>query len=172
MISCFYLQHLQKTVLYEVKMLWLDQSFERILTYACLLRGVYPFHDGQLEDFAPIFELLIKDGINDAYSDEYTDYFLPTARRLVDEADKLAEGYAQEPEKGELRQHAIDKYLRACTVLRISRFPSIDATGMEGLKRKVWEEQKRGMHAKHFESNGFWPLGNVDKCLRPELMKM
>lgn len=37
----------------------------------------------------------------------------------------------------------IELYKRAACVMRISRFPSIDATGPEGLKRKVWEEQKR-----------------------------
>ena len=53
--------------------------------------GVYPFHDGQLSDFAPIFERLMADGVNDAYSDTYTEYFLPTARKLSEEADGLVE---------------------------------------------------------------------------------
>ena len=91
-----------------------------------------------MEDFAPIFEKLIADGVNDAYEDEYTEYFLPTARSLVDEADRIED-------KG----GRVDLYKRAACVLRIARFPSVDAGKGRGggmsLKRKVWEEQKRGM---------------------------
>jgi hypothetical protein len=99
--------------------------------------AVYPFHDGQLSDFQPIFEKLIADGVNDAYSDEYTEYFLPTARKLTEQAMN-----AQASGGKEGREKAIELFKRAACVLRISRFPSIDASGPEGLKRKVWEEQK------------------------------
>ena len=102
--------------------------------------SVYPFHDGKIEDFQPVFEKLIADGVNDAYEDEYTEYFLPMARRLVEEADKLGGGE---------KQRKMELYKRAACVLRIARFPSVDAGEGKGgemsLKRKVWEEQKRGV---------------------------
>ncbi|KAL4951916.1 hypothetical protein BDW69DRAFT_185930 [Aspergillus filifer] len=41
--------------------------------------SVYPFHDGRLEDFEPIFETLIAKATDDAYSDDYTATFLPIA---------------------------------------------------------------------------------------------
>ena len=89
--------------------------------------SVYPFHDGKLEDFAPIFEALIRDGVNDAYADEYTEYFLPVARKLVEEAD----GCAKEGDNGG-KGRAVELYKRAACVLRISRFPSLDASGPDG----------------------------------------
>ena len=104
-------------------------------SFPCKL-GVYPFHDGKLEDFQPIFEKLIADNINDAYSDKYTEYFLPTAERLTAEADELAKKSDDEDSRG----RAIELYLRACCVLRISRFPSVDAG--DGLKREVYNRQK------------------------------
>lgn len=94
-------------------------------------KSVYPFHHGKFEDFEPIFEKLIKDNVNDAYQDKYTEYFLPTARRLVDEAMSA---------QGSDRKKAIDLYERAAAVFRISRFPSVDG-GETGLKKKVFEEQ-------------------------------
>lgn len=69
--------------------------------------------------------------MNDAYTDEYTDYFLPTARRLVDEAMS-----AQNSD----RKKAIELYERAACVFRISRFPSVDGDDT-GYKRKVFNEQ-------------------------------
>jgi hypothetical protein len=77
-------------------------------------------------------ENLIKDNVNDAYSDKYTEYFLPTAEKLTDEA---------------LSAQASDRvkaaYLlkRAACVYRISRFPSLDAG--TGLKKKIFELQKQ-----------------------------
>ncbi|EXJ79384.1 hypothetical protein A1O3_08886 [Capronia epimyces CBS 606.96] len=94
--------------------------------------GVYPFHDGKLEDFAPIFEKLIEDDVNDAYSDSYTEYFLPTAERLTDAAMS-----AQASD----RAKAAELFKRAACVYRISRFPSVDAG--TGLKRKMFENQKQ-----------------------------
>jgi hypothetical protein len=92
--------------------------------------SVYPFHDGKLEDFAPIFERLIADGVNDAYSDEYTKYFLPTARKLAEQADDLYD--ERKAWMGELEVERIELYKRAACILRISRFPSVDATGPDG----------------------------------------
>ena len=95
-------------------------------------KGVYPFHDGKYEDFAPIFEKLIADNVNDGYSDTYTEYFLPTAERLTDEALSA---------QGSDRAKAADLFKRACAVYRISRFPSVDAGS--GLKRKIYDTQKQ-----------------------------
>ncbi|KAF2478525.1 Alpha/Beta hydrolase protein [Neohortaea acidophila] len=93
-------------------------------------RSLYPFHDGKYEDFAPIFEALIKKGIHDGYSVEYTKEFLPTCERLVKNADKLNE-------EGK-KQEAIDMYLRACAVYRIARFPYINSD----VKTAAYEAQK------------------------------
>lgn len=95
-------------------------------------KSVYPFHDGKLEDFAPIFEKLIQDNVNDAYSDTYTEYFLPTAEKLTDQALSA---------QGSDRAKAAELFKRAAAVYRISRFPSVDAGS--GLKRKIFETQKQ-----------------------------
>jgi len=95
-------------------------------------KAVYPFHDGKYEDFAPIFDKLIADNVNDGYSDAYTEYFLPTAEKLTDEALSA---------QGSNRAKAIDLFKRAAAVYRISRFPSVDAGS--GLKRKIYETQKQ-----------------------------
>jgi hypothetical protein len=56
-------------------------------------RGVYPFHDGNFDDFAPIFERLITNDINDQYEDAYTNAFLPTGRRLAKQASEAEANY-------------------------------------------------------------------------------
>ena len=93
-------------------------------------RSLYPFHDGKYEDFAPIFETLIKKGIHDGYSVEYTKEFLPTCEDLVTQADRLKD-------EGK-KQEAIDMYLRACAVYRIARFPYINSDE----KKKAYQAQK------------------------------
>lgn len=94
-------------------------------------RSLYPFHDGKYEDFAPIFETLIKKGIHDGYSEEYTKEFLPTCEALVEQGDaKVKEGD---------NQAAIDLYLRACAVYRIARFPYINSQ----VKVDAYEAQKK-----------------------------
>lgn len=109
-----------------IKALW-ESKWKLMATLSA-----YPFHDGKLEDFAPIFEKLIQDNVNDAYSDTYTEYFLPTAERLTDAA---LSAQASDHSK------AIDLFKRAACVYRISRFPSLDAG--PGLKRKAFEMQKQ-----------------------------
>jgi len=94
--------------------------------------SVYPFHDGKIEDFEPIFESLIKDNVNDAYSDTYTEYFLPTARKLTDAALSA---------QGSNHAKAAELFKRAACVYRISRFPSLEAGS--GLKRQIFNEQKQ-----------------------------
>jgi len=93
--------------------------------------AVYPFHGGLFSDFEPIFQKLIKDNVNDAYSDTYTEYFLPTARKLVDDAISA---------QGSDRKKAIELFERAAAVFRISRFPSVDGDDT-GFKRKIFDEQ-------------------------------
>jgi hypothetical protein len=110
--------------------------------------SVYPFHDGKLEDFEPIFDKLIADGVNDAYEDRYTEYFLPAAEKLVQQAD----GLQSSEERSKL-------YLRAACLLRIARFPSLDASGPTGIKRKTWDRQKEI----YLQAAGLWdePLKEV-----------
>ncbi|QIW99554.1 hypothetical protein AMS68_005072 [Peltaster fructicola] len=74
-------------------------------------RSLYPFHDGKYEDFAPIFESLMKKGIHDGYTDEYTKEFIPTCEELVRQGDAA----------GSDKEKAIELYLRACAVYRIAR---------------------------------------------------
>jgi dienelactone hydrolase len=93
-------------------------------------RSLYPFHDGQYEDFAPIFETLMQKGIHDGYTDEYTSEFLPTCEDLVKRADIMASTD---------KKKAIELYLRACAVYRIARFPYINSD----LKREAYAAQKR-----------------------------
>jgi pimeloyl-ACP methyl ester carboxylesterase len=93
--------------------------------------GLVTVHDGKYEDFAPIFETLIKKGIHDGYSVEYTKEFLPTCEDLVKQADKLKD-------EGK-KQEAIDMYLRACAVYRIARFPYINSD----VKKEAYEAQKK-----------------------------
>ncbi|KAM7201430.1 Alpha/Beta hydrolase fold [Naviculisporaceae sp. PSN 640] len=99
-------------------------------------KSVYPFHDGQFEDFEPIFEHLIKNDINDGTSPEYTNAFFATAESLTAQGDNLV---STNPKL------ASDLYLRACTVYRIARFPYITAfpTINCPVKWKAWEAQKQ-----------------------------
>ncbi|OAK96891.1 alpha/beta-hydrolase [Phaeosphaeriaceae sp. SRC1lsM3a] len=94
-------------------------------------KGVYPFHDGKFSDFEPVFQHLIEHDINDPYSDEYTNAFLPTARQLIKEAE--------DAEKKGDRNGAKKLYLNANAVFRLARFPYIGTD----LKREVFEEQKK-----------------------------
>lgn len=96
--------------------------------------GVYPFHDGKVEDFEPIFQKLIQansDDYNIFYDpDKYGEPFLPAAETLVAEA-KMAE-------KGGDTDKARELYLRAGTVCRIGRFPIVRSP----LSRELWELNK------------------------------
>ncbi|KAG7122341.1 Heptaketide hydrolyase ayg1 like protein [Verticillium longisporum] len=53
-------------------------------------KSVYPFHDGQYEDFVDVFEHLIRYNINDGTSRAYTEAFFPNAARLIARGDKAA----------------------------------------------------------------------------------
>ncbi|KAL3428879.1 Alpha/Beta hydrolase protein [Aspergillus tetrazonus] len=99
---------------------------------ACKI-SVYPFHDGKLEDFEPIFRKLIAENINDAYSDAYTETFLPFAELLEQRA-------AAALHKGD-GATASGLLLRAAVVYRIARFPYV-GPATTGPKRTAFERQK------------------------------
>lgn len=108
----------------SIKTLW-----ETRWKFPCSL-GVYPFHDGKLEDFQPIFDFLIRNNINDPYDDAFTSAFFSQAEELTKKAE------AAEDSDKEL---AIQLYKRASTVYRLSRFPYIGTP----LKRQAYETQKK-----------------------------
>ncbi|KAL2824282.1 Alpha/Beta hydrolase protein [Aspergillus cavernicola] len=96
--------------------------------------SVYPFHDGKLQDFEPIFARLIADNINDAYSDAYTQTFFPFAESLEQQASAALNNGDNET--------ASDLLLRAAVVYRISRFPYVGPEET-GVKRVAFERQKK-----------------------------
>lgn len=102
----------------------------------CASKSIYPFHDGAFEDFEPIFEKLIAENINDAFSDAYTNAFLPIASSLETQAvEALKYGHADK---------AADLYRRASVVLRISRFPYVSPSSKPetSIKRVAFDRQK------------------------------
>ena len=81
--------------------------------------GIYPFTDGNVDDFDPIFaELVTISGDDPAIlhrPDDYAKPFLPVAHQLRTDADQaLAKGD---------KAGARDLFLRAAAVFRIARFP-------------------------------------------------
>lgn len=78
--------------------------------------GVYPFTDGKLEDFEPVFNQLIESDIRPPYDfDTYANHFFPAAEALVAKA-RAAEN------SSDLSQ-VCALYLRAAALYRIARFP-------------------------------------------------
>ena len=98
---------------------------------------MYPFHDGVYEDFAPIFESMIKNGVQDGTSASYTHAFFPAAKALE------AAGNAALRE-GKSFSEASSLYLRAACLLRIARFPYITAYPKvnDAAKWEAWTWQK------------------------------
>ena len=96
--------------------------------------GIYPFVDGQVEDFDPIFEQLIKrsnDDVSILYDpDAYAAPFLPVGESLVEQAEASEQ-------RGDTAQ-ARDLYLRAGAVYRIARFP----INRSLLSQEAWEAGK------------------------------
>lgn len=96
--------------------------------------GIYPFGDGNVGDFDPIFQELIKvSGDNSDIlfrPDDYASAFFPTAEQLV----RAAESAEEEGETANAR----DLYLRAAAVFRIARFP----INRSRLTRLAWERGK------------------------------
>ncbi len=93
--------------------------------------GIYPFTDGKVEDFDPIFaELVTASGDNSSIfyrPDEYAKPFFPVAENLVQAAVKAEQ-------QGE-KEKALDFYLRAAAVYRIARFP----INRSPVSQKAWE---------------------------------
>jgi len=112
--------------------------------------GVYPFHDGQLSDFEPIFTHLIANSINDPYTDDYTTAFLPTADDLVSQADST---------RATDKAQAIKLYKRANAVYRLARFPYLNGTKQ---KLQVYEKQK----AAYLRGASLWDVP-VDEVIIP-----
>ncbi len=81
--------------------------------------GIYPFVDGKVEDFDPIFEGLINTSNDDSSilydPDAYATPFLPVGASLVKQAEEAES--ANDIEKAE------ELFLRAGAVYRIARFP-------------------------------------------------
>jgi hypothetical protein len=83
--------------------------------------GIYPFFDGNVEDFDPVFAELVRISGDDpailSRPDEYGAPFVPVAEDLT----ARAEGHLSAGR----REQARDLFLRAAAVHRISRFPII-----------------------------------------------
>ena len=96
--------------------------------------GVYPFVDGKVEDFDPIFEQLIASSSDNAGvlydADAYAAPFLPVGEGLVKKAE--------EAEKDGDTAKAKELYLRAGAVYRIARFP----INRSKLSQQAWEAGK------------------------------
>lgn len=96
--------------------------------------GIYPFTDGDVADFDPIFaELTAVAGDDPAIlyrPDDYAAPFLPVGRRLVAQAEDAASG-------GRTAE-ARDLFLRAAAVFRIARFP----INRSPLGQEAWTEGK------------------------------
>lgn len=96
--------------------------------------GTYPFGEGKVSDFDPIFARLTETSDDDAAMlyrpDDYAKPFFPVAQQLAAEA---AEAMA----KGSPAQ-ARDLFLRAAAVYRIARFP----INRSALSHEAWLEGK------------------------------
>jgi dienelactone hydrolase len=96
--------------------------------------GIYPFTDGKVEDFDPIFAELRTISDDDPSilyrPDDYATPFLPVAHQLVTDA----EAAAAHDSTGEAR----DLFLRAAAVYRIARFP----INRSALGQEAWEKGK------------------------------
>ena len=97
-------------------------------------RGLYPSMEGNINNFEPIFQRLIKlsNGTTDILyvPDEYAAPFLPVGESLIKQAEE-AESSGDFTKAKEL-------YLRAAAVYRISRWPIIRTE----LNQQAWQGQK------------------------------
>ena len=96
--------------------------------------GIYPFDDGRLADFEPIFaELSTVSGDDPAIlyrPDDYARPFLPVGDRLTAAAQQAAEQGSTD--------EARELFLRAAAVYRIARVPIVRSA----LGRQAWEKGK------------------------------
>jgi hypothetical protein len=97
-------------------------------------RGIYPFTDGNVADFDPIFAEIVEiSGDNPEIlfrPDDYAKPFFPAADNLV----ALAEQAEADADSAKAR----DLYLRAAAVFRIARFP----INRSELSQNAWERGK------------------------------
>ena len=96
--------------------------------------GIYPFTDGRVEDFDPIFAELSQSSGDDPSilyrPDDYAKPFFPVADRLAAAAqDAASNGHARK---------ARELYLRAAAVYRIARFP----INRSPLSQEAWQKGK------------------------------
>ncbi len=95
---------------------------------------IYPFTDGNVEDFDPIFAELTRRSNDDPAvlyrPDDYATPFLPVGQQLVAEA-------AAAMARGDTAA-ARDRFLRAAAVYRIGRFP----VNRSPLSQQAWEQGK------------------------------
>lgn len=93
--------------------------------------GIYPFFDGKLEDFEPVFSQLIESHMRPPYDfDAYAAAFFPVAEKLEHEA--------QAAQEANDLSRASEMYLRAAALYRISRFP-IPRSPMQ---KEAWTRNK------------------------------
>jgi pimeloyl-ACP methyl ester carboxylesterase len=96
--------------------------------------GIYPFTDGRLEDFDPIFAELIEISGDDPSilnrPDEYAGPFLSAGRALVADAEDAAAGGNIDTAK--------QLFLRAAAVFRMGRFP----LNRSAATQQAWAEGK------------------------------
>lgn len=94
--------------------------------------GIYPFTDGRVEDFDPIFAELSRISGDDPgilyRPDDYARPFLPVAEQLVAQARAATSG----------TDRARELFLRAAAVYRIARFPVVRSA----LGQQAWEQGK------------------------------
>lgn len=97
--------------------------------------GIYPFTDGNVQDFDPVFAELIRISDDDPgilyRPDDYAAPFFAVADKLATDGDEAAA-------EGRLTV-ARDLYLRAAAVYRIARFP----INRSPLAQQAWERGKR-----------------------------
>ena len=96
--------------------------------------GIYPFTDGNVADFDPIFAELISTSGDHAgilyRPDDYARPFLPVGQRLLAQAEDAASNGRVDAAK--------DLFLRAAAVYRIARFP----INRSPLGNEAWERGK------------------------------
>lgn len=101
--------------------------------------GIYPFTDGQVGDFDPVFAELIKVSGDDPgilqRPDDYAKPFFPVAGQLMADAREAASGGRS--------LEARDLFLRAAAVYRIARFP----INRSPLTQDAWEKGKAAYEA-------------------------
>ncbi|KAM7188776.1 Alpha/Beta hydrolase fold [Rhypophila sp. PSN 637] len=94
-------------------------------------QGIYPFMFGDIADFKPVVERIIKKGLKEPYNwDEYAECFFSQAELLSQAAQRAeAAGHTED---------ACRLYLRSSAVYRIARFPAPRSEK----QRQAWQKGK------------------------------